>query len=254
MVENVPAESGGGQETPVEQKSEINNSVLIANNNSDTSRSEEQRDREQTYLVYLKTEYEAMLKRDELKLKLENGDEEAAPLFDTPTPKARVLATISLARHHSTPWNITNKYTSCDDCEMVIPPRSYHCYYCDQCVLRLDHHCPWVGTCIGLLNFKFYWQFLLYGSLSLLIMTVTVLVLDGLTVLSVLSTVFLFDFVALLVIQTARVLDNKTATDADYLRGVYDIYREKSSLANWEQVFTPNAFSWVLPFGRPSIL
>ena len=84
-------------------------------------------------------------------------------------------------------------------------------------------------------------------------MTVTVLILDGLTVLSVLSTVFLFDFVALLLIQTTRVLDNKTATDADYLRGVYDIYREKTSLANWEQVFTPNVISWLLPFGRPSV-
>ena len=116
MNENVPAESGGGQDPVKEEKSEINNSVLIANNNSDTSRSDEKSDREQTYLVYLKEEYEQMLRRDELKIKLENGDEETAPLFDTPTPKAKVLATISLARHHSTPWNITNKYTSCDDC------------------------------------------------------------------------------------------------------------------------------------------
>ena len=85
-------------------------------------------------------------------------------------------------------------------------------------------------------------------------MTLTVLVPDGLTVLSVLSIVFLFDFVALLLIQTARVLDNKTATDADYLRGVYDIYREKTNLENWEQVFTSNILSWLLPFGRPSVL
>ena len=65
MNENVPAESGGAQEPPKSEKSEINNSQLIANNNSDTSRIEEKSDREQTYLLYLRKEYEQMLKRDE---------------------------------------------------------------------------------------------------------------------------------------------------------------------------------------------
>ena len=60
MNENVPAESGGGQEAPEGAKSEINDSVLIANNNSDTSRNLEQ-DREQTYLLYFKSEYERMV-------------------------------------------------------------------------------------------------------------------------------------------------------------------------------------------------
>lgn len=50
----------------------------------------------------------------------------------------------------------------CKPCASIKPKRVHHCSVCEKCVLRYDHHCPWMGTCIGLLNAKFFLQFLFY--------------------------------------------------------------------------------------------
>lgn len=123
------------------------------------------------------------------------------------------MATVSLAKNQTSAMNLCYRYHLCKECNEVSPPRAYHCEICKKCVLRMDHHCPWVGTCIGLLNYKFYWQFLLYTTLSMLIILVTVLVGGGYPVLAVVSGIFLFDFTVLLTIQTNYVLQNKTASD-----------------------------------------
>ena len=98
----------------------------------------------------------------------------------------------------------------------------------------MDHHCPWVGTCIGLLNYKFYWQFLLYSCILLLILTLTVIIGGGHWILAVISAILLIDFLVLFSIQTNNVLQNKTAVDSKHLTDEYDIYRDKSKRENWE--------------------
>lgn len=41
----------------------------------------------------------------------------------------------------------------CEQCNLVRPPRGYHCTTCGMCVERMDHHCPWLGVCVGRRNY-----------------------------------------------------------------------------------------------------
>lgn len=51
---------------------------------------------------------------------------------------------------------ITVKQKFCSTCMIFRPPRSKHCSFCDNCVLRFDHHCAWLGNCVGLHNYRYF--------------------------------------------------------------------------------------------------
>tara|TARA_B110000977_G_scaffold200781_1_gene292560 strand:- start:19683 stop:20738 length:1056 start_codon:yes stop_codon:yes gene_type:complete len=54
----------------------------------------------------------------------------------------------------------------CKKCVRHKPPRTHHCRQCNKCVLRMDHHCVWVNNCIGHRNYKSFFLFLLYITIS----------------------------------------------------------------------------------------
>jgi len=62
----------------------------------------------------------------------------------------------------------TVKQKYCLTCNIYRPPRSKHCQFCDNCVLRFDHHCTWLGNCIGLYNYRYYTTLIYTASIYLL--------------------------------------------------------------------------------------
>ena len=57
----------------------------------------------------------------------------------------------------------------CRTCQIVRPPRAFHCSTCGFCVEVHDHHCPWMGTCIGKRNTRYFVLFLFYTGLHALL-------------------------------------------------------------------------------------
>eukprot|EP01137_Pigoraptor_chileana_P022027 Opistho-2@6832 len=56
----------------------------------------------------------------------------------------------------------------CNTCHFYRPPRTVHCFECDNCVECYDHHCPWTSNCIGRRNYRYYFSYL--GSLTAFIL------------------------------------------------------------------------------------
>ena len=54
----------------------------------------------------------------------------------------------------------------CVTCNIIRPPGASHCSTCDNCVLNFDHHCVYLSNCVGKRNHKFFYLFLIFGSLS----------------------------------------------------------------------------------------
>ena len=54
----------------------------------------------------------------------------------------------------------------CPTCNIIRPPGASHCSVCNNCVLDFDHHCAFVSNCIGKRNHKYFYYFLLIGSIA----------------------------------------------------------------------------------------
>lgn len=56
----------------------------------------------------------------------------------------------------------------CSACEQNAPPRSFHCYNCETCILRRSNHCTFLGKCCGYKNARYYYYFIFYAWLGTL--------------------------------------------------------------------------------------
>ena len=61
----------------------------------------------------------------------------------------------------------------CHSCHIVKPIRSKHCRVMNHCVLLFDHHCPFVGTTIGLYNYKYFYAFVVFFTITDILFTIT---------------------------------------------------------------------------------
>ena len=54
----------------------------------------------------------------------------------------------------------------CSVCEANAPPRSWHCFTCNVCILKRDHHCVFLGSCIGHANQRYFIALLFHLSVG----------------------------------------------------------------------------------------
>ncbi|KAH8407015.1 hypothetical protein KR222_004146 [Zaprionus bogoriensis] len=56
----------------------------------------------------------------------------------------------------------------CTHCQMLVPPRTWHCRLCNRCMLKRDHHCNVTANCIGHRNQRYFVALLLHLTLGCL--------------------------------------------------------------------------------------
>ncbi|TBU12868.1 palmitoyltransferase, partial [Hamiltosporidium tvaerminnensis] len=62
---------------------------------------------------------------------------------------------------------------TCNICKTYKPPRAHHCKKCKKCFLKMDHHCYLVDSCIAFHNYKFFYLFLVFNSIFMLYVILT---------------------------------------------------------------------------------
>lgn len=55
----------------------------------------------------------------------------------------------------------------CRSCKLYAPPRSFHCVYCQTCIVRKDHHSVLLDCCIGQHNYRLYFVGGMFGMAAL---------------------------------------------------------------------------------------
>ncbi|KAF3928063.1 hypothetical protein AA313_de0202376 [Arthrobotrys entomopaga] len=68
----------------------------------------------------------------------------------------------------------TGEVRFCGRCGNYKPDRAHHCSEIGRCVENFDHFCPWVGGVVGLTSYKFFVQFVAYGSIFCIYAVITV--------------------------------------------------------------------------------
>lgn len=65
----------------------------------------------------------------------------------------------------------------CNKCNSLKLDRTHHSALLGYCIPRFDHYCVWVGTAVGRRNYRVFVQFIMYFSLYLCIVSISIAVL-----------------------------------------------------------------------------
>ena len=159
------------------------------------------------------------------------------------------------------------KFSFCEACRQVMPPRSEHCIFCKKCVLRVDHHCIWMGNaCVGLLNHKFFILYLIYLTLGCLLLSIfwikVVFFTKGTGFLTLLSEskseagcyLLAFTLTIAMSIMTAfqitLMMNNKTTFELN-LSPTKTPFKHDHPVKNIQMVFGMSKKHWFSPFHHP---
>mmetsp|Transcript_17318 Transcript_17318/g.26234 ORF Transcript_17318/g.26234 Transcript_17318/m.26234 type:complete len:447 (+) Transcript_17318:42-1382(+) len=55
----------------------------------------------------------------------------------------------------------------CDKSHQPKPPRAHYDHVTKKLVLNMDHFCPWMFNCVGFLNYRYFYNFLLFVFISM---------------------------------------------------------------------------------------
>ncbi|GBF99728.1 S-acyltransferase-like [Raphidocelis subcapitata] len=153
----------------------------------------------------------------------------------------------------------------CKHCRAWKPERAHHCSVSGRCVLRMDHYCIWVVNCVGLLNYKFFLQFLAYTLLASLLAVAllvkpvvdffagrvadfgaptafVVVMLDGAFAAALLGFLAMHAQLVSHACTTIEMYEKERPTPWPYDRG---------TRRNWEEVMGRSKLSWLLPRHTP---
>ncbi|KAI9050513.1 hypothetical protein LZ554_005675 [Drepanopeziza brunnea f. sp. 'monogermtubi'] len=70
---------------------------------------------------------------------------------------------IKSAQSSTAAMEVPTKY--CKTCNIWRPARGHHCRVCDNCIETQDHHCVWINNCVGRRNYRYFFTFVLSGTL-----------------------------------------------------------------------------------------
>ena len=153
----------------------------------------------------------------------------------------------------------------CKSCIVLKPDRSHHCKFCKRCVLKMDHHCPYLNNCVGLHNYKFFMNSLIYGVLCGLMVSMTMWkgmikiwedsskdlleqvmvgnIYFGQLILNLVLIIF-FLFHCYLIYNNLTTIEFREKLEVKFDKSPYST----TAYGNFVSIFGHNPLKWFLPF------
>ena len=131
---------------------------------------------------------------------------------------------------------------------LLCPPHASWSSAVGGIVLDMDHYCPWINNTVGLMNHRYFVQFLIYSTAiciftmleSIIILYYAKSVPDAL-VHNFMAAVLFFLFITTMIHMQQEVFSTHILT-LGRLKGI------STGTTSWEKIFGSNRFFWIFPF------